>query len=80
MISFKVSTTINRPVEIVVDSGHSTGVTIEWSGQGKILILKLMLPFLRRGFMRQCEQELEIFKNLVETRWSNFSVTKKKTD
>jgi len=68
-ITARVETTLNA-------SGNTTGITIEWSGQGKILLLKLLLPFLRRRFIRQSEEELETFKNLVETRGSNFTFKK----
>ena len=59
---------------ILVSSGNKTEMSIEWTGKGKILILKLLLPFLRRSMIKQSSSELALFKNLVETRGVNFSV------
>jgi len=53
-------------------SGAGTEMTIHWSGRGKILPLKIMLPLLRGKMIRQSRAELEKFKELVETRGVHF--------
>ena len=52
---------------------NKTEMTVEWSGKGKILFLKLLLPLLRGKLIKQSKKELETFKHLVETRGSDFS-------
>jgi carbon monoxide dehydrogenase subunit G len=54
-------------------SGDGTEMTIRWSGQGKILVLRILLPFLRGKMVRQSRAELGKFKQLVETRGIRFS-------
>jgi hypothetical protein len=61
-------------VETTLDSkNNGTEMTITWSGKGKILLLKLLLPFLRGRLIRQSKAELETFKKLVETKGTCFS-------
>jgi uncharacterized protein YndB with AHSA1/START domain len=43
-----------------------TRVTVRWTGSGKPLVLKLILPFMRRAIARQAEADLTKLKNLVE--------------
>lgn len=52
--------------------GNKTEMTLMWSGKGKMLLLKLLLPLLRGKMMRQSRAELATFKELVETRGSDF--------
>ena len=60
-------------VEINLDpSGNNTKMSIRWTGKGKSLLLKLMLPLQRRKMIRQSLEELETFKKLVEERGENF--------
>jgi hypothetical protein len=65
-LTAKVETTL-RPLE------NKTEMTVAWSGKGKILFLKLLLPLLRGKLIKQSKKELETFKHLVETRGSDFS-------
>jgi len=65
-LTAKVETTL-RSLE------NKTEMTVEWSGKGKILFLKLLLPLLRGKLIKQSKKELETFKHLVETRGSDFS-------
>lgn len=65
-LTAKVETTL-------LSSGNETEMEIKWSGKGKIFILKLLLPLLRRKMIKQSKSELETFKKLVETKGSNFS-------
>jgi len=62
----QVETTL-RPHE------NYTIMELKWSGRGKTLLLKLLLPLLRRKMIRQSKEELETFRNLVETRGADFS-------
>lgn len=65
---------IEATVETILSSNdNKTEMTIIWSGKGRILLLKLMLPFLRRKMIKQSQAELETFKKLVETCGSNFT-------
>lgn len=50
-----------------------TEMVLNWSGKGKVIFLKLFLPFLRRKIVKQAKKELEKFKILVEERGSDFS-------
>ncbi len=65
-LTAKVETTL-RSLE------NKTEMTLEWSGEGKVLSLKLLLPLLRGKLIKQSKKELETFKHLVETRGSDFS-------
>jgi len=65
-LTAKVETTL-RSLE------NKTEMTVQWSGKGKILFLKLLLPLLRGKLIKQSKKELETFKHLVETRGSDFS-------
>ena len=66
VISAKVETTLQS-------MGNKTKINLKWSGKGKILVLKLLLPLMKGKMIKQSEKELETFKNLIETIGSNFS-------
>ena len=53
-------------------SGNETEMNVTWSGKGKKLFLKLLLPLLRAKLIKQSISELEIFKKLVEIKGINF--------
>ena len=68
---------ISAIVETIISSiGDKTEITIEWSGEGKVFLVKLLLPLLKRKMIKQSTKELETFKHLVETRGSDFSSSK----
>ena len=48
-------------------------MSLHWSGKGKIFLLKLLLPLLKSKMIKQSKEELETFKQLIETRGSDFS-------
>ena len=50
-----------------------TRMNLQWSGKGKILFLRLFLPFLRARMAKQAKKELETFRQLVEERGADFS-------
>jgi hypothetical protein len=54
-----------------INSG--TKLAIVWTGTGKKLLLRLLLPLLRKKIARQSQKELATFKNLVETHGPDFS-------
>jgi hypothetical protein len=54
-------------------SENKTEMILTWSGKGKMFFLKLLLPFLREKMIKQSKKELELFKELVETKGSNFN-------
>ena len=67
---------IEATVETKLNSlGNSTEMNIAWSGKGKLFFLKLLLPLLCKKMIKQSRFELGIFKNLVETRGSDFTET-----
>jgi hypothetical protein len=45
-----------------------THVTVRWTGSGRSLLLRLMLPFMRRAIASQALADLEKLKDLVEGR------------
>jgi len=51
-----------------------------WSGKGKSLLLKLLLPLMSRRIMQETQTELEKFKELVETYGVDFSKSPKKSN
>jgi len=64
---------ITAEVETTLRSvGEKTEMEIKWTGRGKILLLRLMLPLLRGKMIRQSGEELETFKRLVETKGDDF--------
>jgi hypothetical protein len=52
---------------------NKTEMVLKLSGKGKILFLKLLLPFLRGKIIKNAKKELEKFKKLVEERGADFS-------
>ena len=58
---------------ILVSSGGRTEVTITWSGKAKALPLRFLLPLVKGKMVRQSKIELETFRELVETRGTDFS-------
>lgn len=50
-----------------------TKMVLNWSGKGKVIFLKLFLPFLRGKIVKQAKKELDTFKKLVEERGADFS-------
>ena len=66
-LTAKVETTLHS-------TGNETEMTITWSGNGKIFLLKLLLPLFRGKMIKQSKAELETFKKLVETKGIDFSV------
>jgi carbon monoxide dehydrogenase subunit G len=44
-----------------------TQVEIQWTGYGKPLLLKLILPFMRKNIARQAQKDLIKLKALVES-------------
>jgi hypothetical protein len=51
---------------------------LAWSGKGKLLLLKLLFPFMRKKLITQAKAELERFKELVEIYGVDFSRSPKK--
>ncbi len=51
----------------LVPENGGTQVTIRWTGAGKPLLLRLLLPFMRRSIARGVETDLAKLKAVVET-------------
>jgi hypothetical protein len=49
---------------------------IVWDGRGKKLIVRLILPFLKKKLVKQSMDEFRTFKELVESYGSDFSESK----
>jgi hypothetical protein len=47
--------------------GPGTQLAIRWTGHGRILLLRLLLPFLRGAIARQAMADLKKLKALVES-------------
>lgn len=59
---------IEAEVETVLKPiGGSTQVDVRWSGSGKPLLLRLLLPFMRRSIARQTRKDLIKLKSVVES-------------
>lgn len=54
--------------------GDKTEMILKWSGKGKILFLKLLLPLFRAKVKRLAKMDLEKFRRLVEERGIDFSL------
>lgn len=46
------------------------------NGKAKKILLKLLLPLIKKNIIRQAEGELETFKNLIESYGIDFSKSK----
>ncbi len=74
-ISTVTGDALTATVETMLHSnGDETKMKIRWSGKGKRLILKLLLPLIRFRMIKQSKNELNTFKKLVESRGSDFSI------
>ena len=50
-------------------------MVIVWTGKGRRFLPRLLLPLIRSSLVRQSQQELATFKELVETWGADFSVS-----
>lgn len=65
---------ITAQVETILTAlDDKTEMKITWSGRGKIFLLKLLLPLLRRKMIRQSRAELALLRELVETKGFKFN-------
>ena len=64
-LTAEVETTL-RPL------GKKTEMGLKWSGKGKTLLLKLLLPLFRSKIIKQARIDLETFKKLVEEKGPDF--------
>ena len=67
-----------RVETILKTKGDKTEITIKWEGKAKIILLKLLFPFIKGKMTKQAQKELDTFKQLVEERGANFINSKKK--
>jgi hypothetical protein len=51
---------------LLAPSNGGTQVLMRWSGTGRALAFRLLLPFMRRTIARQAEADLRKLKDLVE--------------
>jgi hypothetical protein len=59
---------IEAEVETVLEPTHGgTQVTVRWTGRGRPLLVRLILPFMRRSIKRQTLRDLAKLKALVES-------------
>ncbi|MBI9098055.1 MAG: SRPBCC family protein [Spirochaetaceae bacterium] len=61
-----------RVITTIEVLGKGTKMKITWSGEGRILFLKLLLPLLKGKMIKQSQSELDTFKELVEKKGSDF--------
>ena len=47
-------------------------MNLKWDGEGRTLLLKLLLPIFRNRIIKEAKKDLEAFKRLVETKGSDF--------
>lgn len=52
---------------ILTPISGGTQVDVRWSGSGKPLLVRLLLPFMRRSIARQAQKDLLKLKALVES-------------
>jgi len=52
---------------LLAPTDGGTRVTVRWTGSGKPLMLRLLLPFMRRSIARQTQGDLMKLKMLAET-------------
>ena len=70
-LSAKVTTNL-EPIK------DGTRLSIAWEGNGKKLIVKILLPILGGKIKTQAQKELTVFKNLIETYGEDFTKSKKR--
>ena len=59
---------IEAEVETLLDPVNGgTRVTVRWTGRGRLLMLRLILPFMRRSIRQQTIKDLLKLKALVES-------------
>ena len=59
---------IDAVVETILEPENGgTRMEVHWTGRGKPIILKLMLPFMRANIARQTQKDLVKLKELVES-------------
>jgi hypothetical protein len=63
-------------VTILDPINGKTRMKIMWDGKPKKLLLRILLPLLKKKIARQAQGELETFKNLIETYGIDFSKSK----
>ena len=59
-LTARVETILSR------EQDGSTRVSVRWTGEGKPLFLRLLLPLMRRSILRQAQADLAKLKRLVE--------------
>lgn len=70
---------LTASVETTLESfDGKTKMTIIWDGKGKKIIVKLLLPFLRKKISKLAQKELETFKRLIETYGIDFTKSQEK--
>ena len=52
---------------------NATKMNLVWSGKGKVFILKLLLPLMRKNLRKLAKSELIRFRNMVESFGIDFS-------
>lgn len=57
-----------------IEQGKNTEIVMKWSGRGNSTYMNLSLYILKSKIAKQAKRELNIFKNLVETRGSDFDI------
>ena len=61
-----------RVETVLVPLDNKTKMILKWSGRGEKFFFKILLPLLLRKMIDQSKKELELFKELVETRGVDF--------
>jgi hypothetical protein len=53
---------------VLVPTDGGTQLNVRWAGSGRLPLLRLLLPFMRRAIARQAQVDLRKLKDLVEGR------------
>jgi hypothetical protein len=53
---------------VLVPTDSGTQLNVRWAGSGRLPLLRLLLPFMRRAIARQAQVDLRKLKDLVEGR------------